>query len=375
MAIEKSIYKYLQLYAEPISNIAKEINQLDYTHALVIPVYDEYQNSLNLLINLNSLKLNGKLLITLVINDNELSSDGTKQHNKCLYDFLLSKNIIIQNPNFSLISYSDNIDVAIFYLCENNHIQSKQGVGLARKIGCDFILQICQNKDSNIKWIHSTDADVILPDDYFKQIPEKLETTISAYVYDFEHYVPNNDNKIIDAINIYENSLRVYVNGLASAGSSYSYHTIGSLLAVSPLSYAQVRGFPKLNAAEDFYLLNKLAKVAPIKTLQGEKIKLQARLSKRAPFGTGPALSRIIERDENFISSLNYQIELFEKLKIIINFINHLPIANPEIFLSETYPDIHHTLETIGFYQALRKIERNTKNKLQLPKHMHDWFD
>ena len=45
------------------------------------------------------------------------------------------------------------------------------------------------------------------------------------------------------------------------ARSPYAFHTIGSTMAVSANHYAKVRGFPKREAGEDFYLLNKLAKV------------------------------------------------------------------------------------------------------------------
>jgi hypothetical protein len=43
-------------------------------------------------------------------------------------------------------------------------------------------------------------------------------------------------------------------------------------------------------AAEDFYLLNKLAKVGKIEPLAGLPIDLSSRLSTRVPFGTGRAL-------------------------------------------------------------------------------------
>ena len=48
------------------------------------------------------------------------------------------------------------------------------------------------------------------------------------------------------------------------------------------------RSWRKRNAGEDFYLLEKLSKVAPLRKLSGAPILLRSRESFRVPFGTGP---------------------------------------------------------------------------------------
>ena len=73
---------------------------------------------------------------------------------------------------------------------------------------------------------------------------------------------------------LYELRLHHYVLGLEYAGSPYAYHTLGSCLAVKADAYAQVRGFPKRAGAEDFYLLNKLAKLGAMPRLQGRCIRI-----------------------------------------------------------------------------------------------------
>ncbi|GIR63469.1 MAG: hypothetical protein CM15mP68_1350 [Pseudomonadota bacterium] len=62
-------------------------------------------------------------------------------------------------------------------------------------------------------------------------------------------------------------------------GSAYAYPTLGSTISVHAQSYARVRGYPKRNAGEDFYLLNKLNKLHPVQVLQQPVIEVQARLS------------------------------------------------------------------------------------------------
>ena len=64
-------------------------------------------------------------------------------------------------------------------------------------------------------------------------------------------------------------SLRYYVAGMKYARSHLThFHTIGSTMAVRASYYAKVRGFPKREAGEDFYLLNKLAKVGTVLELE-----------------------------------------------------------------------------------------------------------
>ena len=74
--------------------------------------------------------------------------------------------------------------------------------------------------------------------------------------------------------------------GLGFAGSPYAYHSVGSTLAVRAEAYAIVRGVPKRAAGEDFYLLDKLAKVTPIRVLTGEPVAIS--LGVRARFHLVP---------------------------------------------------------------------------------------
>ena len=106
----------------------------------------------------------------------------------------------------------------------------------------------------------STDADSHLPDNYFSSHPQ--DPKISVIIYTFKH--ENLGNDIGHATLLYETALRYYVAGLSWAGSPYAFYSIGSILAFNVKHYCQARGFPKRAAGEDFYLLNKLAKLGSI---------------------------------------------------------------------------------------------------------------
>jgi hypothetical protein len=197
-----------------------------------------------------------------------------------------------------------------------------QGVGLARKIGADIAVRLWADDALESGWIHCSDADVVLPADYFARTLGALgakdsETSSATFgdepaalVYDFEH-LPEPDERARAAILRYEIFLRYYVLGLRSAGSPYAYHTIGSTIAFAPTAYVQVRGFSRRKAGEDFHLLAKLAKLGPIRALRGDPIKLSGRVSPRVPFGTGAGVARELQRIEEGRSFPVYDPRVF----------------------------------------------------------------
>ena len=369
----KKIQKYFNNHSEPLSKIAKDIQfNHSYHHAISIPIYDEYQNTIKLLNNISNSNTWNNILIILVINEHEDTPKDIIDENQKLINFLLKNyKIYDYKKNLYLVTYNHKIDIAIFNLHDKHRLERSKAIGTARKIGCDFICQAIYYHQFPINWIHNTDADVNLPIDYFYQTNNISSNTTSACVYNFQHYIPDTHNfKLHQAIQLYENSLYTYVNGLTYAGSPYAFHTIGSLLAISPYFYIACRGFPKFNAAEDFYLLNKLAKIAPIKNLPGLPIKLQTRVSNRVPFGTGPALKRIISQDTQFIQNLNYPQSAFNDLKTIITHIN----TNKTKSLLN-HPKIYSKLSKAGFFSAVSKIEKNNNHQLKQTEHIHHWFD
>ena len=174
-------------------------------------------------------------------------------------------------------------------------LPAEKGVGLARKLGCDLAWQCILGEVISSRWIHCSDADARLPADYFQRTAG-LSPEVVAATYPFIH-VPGTDTACNTATALYELRLHHYVLGLEFAGSHYAHHSLGSALAVTADAYAKVRGFPQRAAGEDFYLLNKLAKVGPIERLTGDCIELASRESDRVPYGTGPSVTRISSGD------------------------------------------------------------------------------
>ncbi len=189
-----------------------------------------------------------------------------------------------------------------------HHFGPEGGVGLARKLGADLGVALEAHSALRSGWIHTTDADAILPACHFERAEALAHA--SAAVAPFWH-VPGGDPATDTATSHYELSLRYYVAGLRWAGSPYAFHTIGSLISVRSSAYVGVRGFPKRRAGEDFYLLNKLAKLGPIVRPEGPPVEIRARRSTRAPFGTGPAVEALLGGDTLEV----YDSRVFEVLR------------------------------------------------------------
>jgi len=310
-----AVKKYLGNYAE------KEIHQVpttdfNYDHVLVVPAFDE-----NILFwqNLKSSKPLNKsknTLIILVINSPE-NSDA------CLNNHDLVKTIQAETHCLEKTEHQSLLEITPYQhiLLVDRHsagleIPCKQGVGLARKIGSDIALDLIYKRKINSPWIHTTDADTELPENYFEVTDQASPG--GALIYPFVHVHQNEYSRY------YDFSLYYYVAGLEWAGSPYAFHTLGSIIACHYQSYAEVRGYPKKAAGEDFYFLNKVAKVGKIRTLKSSPIKIQARSSSRVPFGTGPAINKIANLDTPFTEYLYYHPHVFNYLKIWLDSIKDL---------------------------------------------------
>lgn len=377
----KHIKKYLDNYAEDEVNHLKDFNY-NFAHVLIIPVYAEPDLLSGLLNNIPP-GIDGDVLVIVIVNAHTESKADVIQQNNILiqqvqtnYQCLWSAKLLslYQANGYKLLLVNRNR--------EENLLSPEQAVGYARKIASDLAVQLYLQGNLKTTWLHSTDADVKLPADYFQQT--KNLSNASAAVYAFKHQVYD-DPKQAQAMRLYEISLRYYVLGLRWAKSNYAYHTIGSTIAINIDAYAKARGFPKRAAGEDFYLLNKLAKLGKVLSLQGKEIIIQGRLSARTPFGTGVALTNIIEFSDplteyelynpcvfNYVALWNENLEqantihsLSELQQQLTAKCNNSQHAN--IFLK--------VLEQIGFNTAYTKIISQTKSTQQYKQQLHTWFD
>ncbi|MFT5520975.1 MAG: hypothetical protein ACI9IA_001575 [Enterobacterales bacterium] len=366
------IYKYLEQYAEDeVQALNSFPSQLNLNNAVVIPAYNE---SAGFLTRYISSKLSAANLLILVINQPVSAIDSTPQQQLELTALSYGQ-LVWKKLNLSLIK----INVGQGYLLvidrysPNYQIDDKQGVGLARKIGADIATALIHASIIKSPWICSTDADTHLPDNYFSCL-EDLATSSAALIYSFKHI--DHHDAISKATLTYEKSLRYYVSGLAWAGSSYAFHTIGSTIALHYDYYSMVRGFPKRSAGEDFYLLNKLAKLAPIATITHSILYIEPRISTRVPFGTGPAVEKILLLP-NIEDYQYYNPELFLELKNCLLAMSQLwhYKDEPERWLALLSKSSQQALLQLRISKLFEHIQNNINTDEQCIRHIHQWFD
>ena len=147
-------------------------------------------------------------------------------------------------------------------------------------------------------------------------------------------------------------------------------------MTVSLPHYAEVRGFPQRDAAEDFYLLNKLAQVGQIGLLEGEPITLVPRRSTRVPFGTGQGTAKLEALFKAGGTFTLYDPRSFEALKQLLEaFRRFSETRKVEDFEKEVFGDVAKlAIERLRIGHALchaaeRKDEKNCF------RHIMTWFD
>jgi hypothetical protein len=413
-----TIDKYLQKYSEleskwQVSNIPVE----NWDYVVTIPACGEDELLPAALDSINSsavVRNNKRVLCIVVLNGNEIREDEFKASNQKMREWF-NKHCAVKTTSLnpvgtcpqSLVSWQDIEILIVDRSQEPWLIPADQGVGLVRKIAADIALNLISSGKITSPWIHATDADARVPDDYFLRTNEFYSTTAhisqppSCFIYPYQH-IPDLDmyqqehDKYWPALVNYELWLRYYVAGLKWAGSSYAYPSVGSLLAFDALAYARIRGFPKRMAGEDFYFQNKLSKIGAMISLEGKPVSLLTRPSTRVPFGTGQGTIRIEQLNDSgeifqvyhplvfdflkgFFSAVRYWFQDAdsdekEKQKIFISSIEkHLPAAKQNEFeVTSWLPNLLTELQVFKNLEAAEKRSKSTNGALQ---QFDDWFD
>ncbi len=378
--------KYLREYTEPGTAAAEDIPAGEpWQQVVVIPACNESTDILRPLP-----PGPGRSLMILVVNETETALRHVSVANQGFAAEVHARfSMAWQSDAASgLTLYRDSMSsrdlLLVDRFSEGHQFSPKGGVGHARKTGADLAAYLVNQRRVRSPWIHCTDADVRLPQRYFTCSAELSETTTqdtAALVYPFRHTTAGDKtgDEIMRVTSLYEYSLRYYVAGLSFAGSPYAFHTIGSTMAVNATHYAKVRGFPRRQAGEDFYLLNKLAKVGSVRQLCAETdcepIDIAARRSDRVPFGTGAAVGKLMDLENPEKEFLLYHPAVFSLLQ---SWLGSLPAfwqaRSTDIGAILSQPDLIAGLEKLGATGALQHALRQSSDARQFKRQMHTWF-
>ncbi len=250
------------------------------------------------------------------------------------------------------------------------------GVGLARKIGLDIALKVFDYKEPCTKLLFCLDADTLVEGDYLSAVRRFFEREkATAAVVAFQHQDVD-EPSVRAAICCYEIFLRYYALGLSYADSMYAFHSIGSTMACTADAYVAVRGMNRREAAEDFYFLNKLAKIGSIGLINTTRVYPSARPSNRVPFGTGQRVIRFLEgaQDEYML----YNPEVFLVLKKWLQLMPSCLAKDAGEILNlaeKIHPLLEGFLRVNNFNVIWHRLTKNSKSSDSLYRQFLFWFD
>jgi hypothetical protein len=381
--------QYFARYAEPEAKLAPGVSE-SYSACLVVPVHGE---AASLLAGFEAAlaAAPGRVLLILVVNAAQSANAETHACNRRLLDALErrfpERRALIQPDCRTRGELAQAANHDLLWLDRASlgaQLPERVGVGGARKIGADLAAALWAQGRISCPLLASSDADVTLPSDYFATLTRAAAQgpRSAAWLWPFQHEA-GGDSSIDRATVLYEISLRYYVLGLAAAGSPYAYQSIGSTLCVDAPAYLSVRGFPKRAAGEDFYLLDKLAKVGPLRRVVTTPMRIRARASDRVPFGTGRRTQEIAAESAAGQDLLIYSPRAFQALGALLagldDFATSADVCAVQRALRSRVPELadsaSQVLERLGVFAALASAATRAPAGRVLRRRVHTWFD
>lgn len=273
---------------------------------VVIPCYDES----DILITIDSLRNKARslsgigVLVIVVVNSEENSKEQVVAQNRATYEML--KEYCENHP-------CDYFDI-VAIICENLP-RKHAGVGLARRIGMNLAVEYFLSKSKEYGIIISLDADCKVSDNFFTSILNayKSDSSLICTIQNVKHRVEASYTRLYSAVRQYEAYLSYFSSSLKNAGFPYYLPTVGSAFSVTANAYVKVGGMGRQQGGEDFYFLQKIFQLGKAKYLDDTYVYPLARFSDRVPFGTGPALQKIINSTDGVLRV--YSPEAFDVVK------------------------------------------------------------
>ena len=334
---------------------------------IVIPCYDEPQ-ALDTVRSLFACQRGDfEVEIIFVVNSYIISPAEIVEQNRLTFNEL--KNFAAKNnsPEFYLTP-----------LLYENLTGHQTGAGMPRKIGMDYAAKIFSETKNPTGIIVSLDADTTVANNYLTKIYENFTRhRLKSATIQFHHPVEHLplENPVRKATETYEIYLRYYRDALEFTGYPYAYFTIGSAFAVTAKTYLQSGGMSPRQAGEDFYFLQKVFPLGNTKFIDTTCVFPAARVSYRVPFGTGPAIGKMLE-DQNF-TKLSYQVAAFVELKNLFETVDSFFRKTEEEVKTLLLTLPSHTqdfLEKDGFIEKIAEINRYTADLNSFKKRFFNYF-
>lgn len=274
--------------------------------AVIIPVLNEFPSikcTVHSLLFAAENVPSAKIRLIFVINNRYSASEDEKANNGLCYDFL-------RNTAEKQEKAHSNVHITVIPAFQGNkQFGEKDGVGLARKIGMDFALEM---EDEILCCL---DGDTTVDATYFSALRETLFPHHGDFaLFRFQHSCDNPTTAT--AIAQYETFLKSHSEKLKACFSPYFPTAISPTIACTRSAYAQCGGMRENLAGEDFYFLQALIKTCVLGKMQRKNLRKNfadfsdqikfissvvhpsSRVSARTPFGTGQSVQNRTEPRE-----------------------------------------------------------------------------
>ena len=304
--------------------------------------------------------------VIVVVNESENSTQSVKNFNQETHTKLFDWKKGNDRPNL------------ILYPIYARSVNAKHaGAGMARKIGMDEVVRRFNALNRPEGIIISTDADCLFSPNYLQRIEFVFAKDKSCFAatLNFKHRVYEMaDPKQRHGIRLYEDYLHYYKKALDFAGFPDSIYTIGSAFAVRAGAYVKQGGMNRRQAGEDFYFLNKLTKLGKIIEINDAFVYPSARVSDRVPFGTGAAMTKWMNEDEDL--TITYNFAAFLDLKVLFDKVDSLFRNRAEdVFMASLPASVQEYLQTLEFSCKLDEINQNSSSLTSFRKRFFQFFD
>ncbi|MDR2804172.1 MAG: hypothetical protein LBB85_00805 [Dysgonamonadaceae bacterium] len=252
------------------------------------------------------------------------------------------------------------------------------GAGLPRKTGMDRAAAQFESENRPQGIVVSLDADCTVAENYLTEIYRRFrQYRLKSATIEFHHpveHLPENDD-LRKATECYEAYLRDYRSALEATGYPYPYYTIGSAFAVTAQTYRQAGGMGKQQAGEDFYFLQKVFPLGNTQFIADTCVYPAARISDRVPFGTGPAIAKMV--NEKQFCQPPYPPEAFTELKNLFDktgsfFRQEAPAV--EELLRDLPVHTRKFLTEEHFLEKIAEINRHTRTPEAFKKRFFGYF-
>jgi hypothetical protein len=323
-----------------------------YDRVLCIPSYDEFEYLPQVLEDV--VRLPHRPLVMIHNNCRVNSPKAVLENNQKLHQWLLSFPHI-SDGHCHLIEYN-GIDLLLMDYSHPPRLFSEtEGVGLARHELGELACLLIEKNVITEPWMWCTDGDVRLPQNYLDLPNQQHGVELMGYVHAPAPL----------ELSLYEIGLRYYTLGLQWADSPVAFPTIGSCIVIHATTFKKIYGFPKRQAAEDFYLLNKAVKVAPVHYSNTKTLTIRGRPSDRVPFGTGQGMNSIAKANlQHFL----YHPQIFVLLKVWITVLRTASDDALVAELSKIVPDY-------PYFKKLHKVMRQKCPESQRIRRRFVFFD